>query len=489
MMLRILFALFLVGQSVSAPAQESAADDKPPVFTAEQIRADFDFMYQGLQTANVDLYSSTPRGEFENRYRAFRSGYDRPMTRFEAEMAFQKFVALAHQAHTRVESDYSGYFAYRAAGGAGFPLDIAVVDGQMIITKNLSGMARLQPGDTITAVNGVQMSELLPRLTAHLSAETPEFAYVLLEPYMPLVIWLELGDVKAYSVSVDHADGSKGAYEISTATDEEQGSGQEDKPFSLEGRDARMLTETVAYLRPGPFNNTDEGANPLDTTAFVKFIDETFRTFIDSGATQLIVDLRDNSGGSNSFSDPMVAWFADRPFRFSSDFRVRVSPQSTAANQARLDASPDNPGSVSQLYAKLYASTANGQTVQFPIPEVEPHPAPRFDGDVYVLVNRYSFSNAVTTAALIQDYGFGVIMGEQTADMATTYGAMERFTLPNTGIVVAYPKALIIRPNGNESAHPVSPDVPLLSPRIRGANDEMLQAALAHIQSKQAEEK
>lgn len=487
MMLRILLVIFLVGQGVSAPAQESATDDKPPVYTADQIRADFEFMYQGLQAANVDLYSSTPRGAFESHYRKYRSGFNRPMTRFEAEMAFQKFVALAHQAHTRVESDYSGYFAYRGAGGAGFPLDIAVVDDQLIITKNRSGISRMLPGDRIRAVNGVQTTELLPRLTAHLSAETPEFAYVLLELYMPLVMWLELGDARAYSVSVDHADGTKGVYEISTAADEEPDSGQEDEPFSLEGHDARMLTESVAYLRPGPFNNTDQGANPLDTTTFVKFIDETFAEFIDSGADQLILDLRDNSGGSNSFSDPMVAWFADRPFRFSSDFRVRVSPQSTAANQARLDASQENPGSMSQLYAKLYASTENGQTVLFPIPEVEPRPAPRFEGDVYVLVNRYSFSNAVTTAALIQDYGFGVIMGEQTADMATTYGAMERFNLPNTGIVVAYPKALIVRPNGNESAHPVSPDLPLPSPRVRGADDEMLQAALEHIQARQAQ--
>ena len=84
---------------------------------------------------------------------------------------------------------------------------------------------------------------------------------------------------------------------------------------------------------------------------------------------------------------------------------------------------------------------------------------------------------------MIQDYDFGVIMGEQTVDMATTYGAMERFTLPETGIVVAYPKALIVRPSGNEEVHPVSPDVELPSPRIRGATDLMLEAALSYIES------
>jgi len=482
-MFRILFAIVLVGQCVLALAQESAADDKPPVFTPEQIRSDFEFMYEGLQSANVDLYALTPRSEFETRYREFQSGFDQPMTRFEAEMAFQKFVALAHQAHTRIESDYSGYFAYRAAGGAGFPLSIAVENNQLLITENLSGLTRIQRGESISTINGQSVSDLLPRLISHISAETPEFAYVLLENYMPLVIWLELGTTEAYSISVNHADGSKGIYEISTPSDDTQDSGEKDKPFSLEGRDARMQTKTVAYLRPGPFSNIREDENPLDTTAFIKFIDDAFKSFIDKQAAQLILDLRDNPGGDNSFSDPIIAWFADRPFRFSSNFKVRVSPQSTAANQARLESNPGNSGSTSHLLANLYASTENGQTVLFPIPEVKPRLAPRYDGDVYVLVNRYSFSNAVSTAALIQDYGFGVIMGEQTADMATTYGAMERFSLPNTGIIVGYPKALIVRPNGNETVHPVSPDVYLPAPRIRGAKDVMLESAAEYIQS------
>lgn len=481
-MLRILFAILLLGQSVSSIAQESATDDKPSVFTPGQIQADFEYMYEGLQSANVDLYSSTPRSEFKSRYREFRKGFNQPMTRFEAEMAFQQFVALAHQSHTRIESDYSGYFAYRAAGGSGFPLSIVIDETQMIIAENLSGIDRIKPGDRIRAINGKPVSELLPRLISHISAETPEFAYVLLETYMPLVIWLELGTAEAYSVLVEHDDGSKEFYAISEASDETPGSGEKNTPFSLEGRGARMLSETVAYLRPGPFHNTEEGANTLDTKPFEEFVDKAFRSFIDNQAAQLILDLRDNPGGDNSFSDPMIAWFADRPFRFSLNFKVRVSPQSTAANLSRLESNPGNAESTSRLYAKLYESRENGETVLFPIPEVKPRPAPRYDGDVYVLVNRYSFSNAVSAAALIQDYDFGVVMGEQTADMATTYGAMERFNLPETGIVVTYPKALIVRPNGNESSHPVSPDIQLPSPRIRGATDVMLKAALEHIQ-------
>ena len=482
-MLRVLASFVLIGLSLLAAAQETATDNELPVFTPEQIRADFEFMYEGLQSANYDLYAFIEPDELDTRYQEFSEGFDQPMTRFDAEVAFQQFVALADQAHTKVESDFSGYFAHLAEGGAMFPLDVAVWEGQLIVTGNASGVAEIVPGDRIMAIESKEVADLLPRLVSHLSAESPEFAYVLLEMYMPLVIWLEMGRSDVSSVSIEHANGSTGVYDLSAPPDEQEHSGDTEKPFSLEGRDARMLTDAVAYLRPGPFGNTDPDANSLDTTKYLEFIDTAFEDFIQGQAEHLILDLRDNPGGSNSFSDPVIAWFADQPFRFSSDFRVRVSPQTTAANQARLDSHPDPSNSVSRLYAEFFASAKDGETVLFPIPKVEPRLAPRFDGDIYVLVNRYSFSNAVTTAALIQDYGFGVIMGEQTVDMATTYGAMERFTLPNTGIIVAYPKALVVRPNGNESAHPLSPDMPLPSPRIRGATDEMLEAAIEHIRS------
>jgi len=79
------------------------------------------------------------------------------------------------------------------------------------------------------------------------------------------------------------------------------------------------------------------------------------------------------------------------------------------------------------------------------VPAVAPREGERFTGKVFVLIDRYSYSNAVNVAALVQDYKFGTVIGEETADMATTYGAMEQFTLPLTGLSVGYAKAYLIR--------------------------------------------
>ena len=210
------------------------------------------------------------------------------------------------------------------------------------------------------------------------------------------------------------------------------------------------------------------------------FIDTSFEHFITAGADALILDLRNNPGGSNAFSDRVLSWIADRPFRFASDFRIRISEQSIASNQARLDAGDTG---TSLILADLYDGVLVGDTVSFELDYVHPREGQRFEGRVYALVNRQSYSNAVSVGAIIQDYGFGDVIGQATTDMATTYGAMEQFALPRTGLVVGYPKAHIIRPNGDERSAPLTPDVRLPAPQLGDTGDNVLDAALAHVQS------
>lgn len=81
-------------------------------------------------------------------------------------------------------------------------------------------------------------------------------------------------------------------------------------------------------------------------------------------------------------------------------------------------------------------------------------------------------------AALAQDYRFATILGEETSDLATTYGAMEQFDLSRTGVSVGFPKAHIIRPSGGTVARGVIPDIAIEAPIIETAEDSVLSRAL-----------
>jgi hypothetical protein len=457
-----------------------AAAPQDKVFTPDQVRADFGEMYEDLQEAHYDLYAFAPKPEFDALYRKTRASFDKPLTLFEIENRFELFAAAAHMGHTRIDFPYGLWADYLKGSGRAFPFDIRVVDGKAYVVRNHSGLDVVVPGDEIVLLNGAPMAQWLARTRAHVSAETDYMADSILEYDFPMYLWVELGDLARYDILFRNAGhltvpGRTGG-EMKAFDAHQPPALSLDKPL----RDARILADSIGYLRPGPFYNAEAQteAEGWDVSGFRRFIDDAFAKFNAAHTDRLIIDLRGNPGGDNLFSDVMVSWFATKPFRFFSQFKVRVSPESTAANRDRIEHDAIAAGPISRQYAELYAQARNGDSVDFNVAFAKPREGERFRGKVFLLVDRQSYSNTVAVAALVQDYGFGTILGEETSDMATTYGAMEHFTLPNTAIQVDYPKAHIVRPNGNLKSCGVVPDIVIPMPVVQTPADEVLARAL-----------
>ena len=453
--------------------------------SGEEAREDLQALYTGLQDAHVDLYASTPRPVLDRAYDDLLASMTGPVETADLHLQLQQFTALIGHGHARVEGFDTAFYAHLENGGALFPLDFRIRDGAIVITGAPEGSG-LQAGDEILSLNGEPNTLWLRRVTRHISAETPALAYSTLERTSPYAMWVEYGGLTFWQVEVDGPNGHRivDVEAIDYATYAAQP--LERTGPDLPGHEARMLSEDIAYLRPGPFFDPDayspaQAYAPEAVAAFVDFIDTSFETFIERGADTLILDLRQNPGGSNSFSDPVLQWIADEPFRFYSEFRLKVSAQTTASNAARLEGVEPGEAGISDTFAELFANARNGEIILFEQDYVQPHTS-RFDGEVYALIDRTSYSNAVSVGAIIQDYGFGLIAGEATTDMASIYGAMEHFYLPNSGLQIGYPKAHIIRPNGDERLHPLTPDIELNAP-LFDDGDAVLDQLVALIES------
>ena len=460
-------------------------NDWSDTVSAHAAREDLAALYAGLRSAHYDLYAHRPRPEYDALYEQTKDALDAPLTRYELLLELQKFTAYGNVAHARIDFPAEVYGTFRENGGKAFPIYPRIVDGRAYVGEDYSGAAEIEPGDEILAIDGEDMSALLARTAEYISADTPYIAHSILESAFPMYLWVDVGERDRFTLTLRRGDGEPRQIRIPALTYDELIAAFEDQPavFELDynTRDARMLTDVIAYLRPGPFYNAENPEQVWDTGDFIAFVDEAFAGFLENEATSLIIDLRSNPGGDNSFSDPIVSWVADKPFRFASKFLVRSSDEAAASNQARLDANPGAAEGVSGLYAKAFATTPRGETFEFDIPCAEPRNGPQFEGRVYVLVNRNSYSNAVNVAAIFQDYGWGEIAGELTADYATTYGAMEHFTLPNTGFRVGFPKAHIIRPSGDEQTGGVQPDLPIETPIVPSGKDVVLERLIERI--------
>jgi C-terminal processing protease CtpA/Prc len=467
------------GAGCLLPAGARAADE----WTASEVLADFDELYPRLREAHFDLFARRRRAEYDEQFRRMRRVFQQPMSPERVLVEFQRFMAFGRVAHAHVSAYWSPFTKYMAAGGRQFPLALKVVDGRAYVTANYSGRDDIAIGSELTRVNRQGFADLRRRLHAYLSADNDYLADTLLELDGAFAIWCELGERAEFEVEIRQPGAARRVMAIQAVTQGEISSRPAKSTVSNTDWNERswtMLDAKTGYLRPGPFYNHGAAAEAMyDNTAFTQFIDAAFRGLNAADARRLIIDIRNNPGGDNSFSDLMISWVADKPFQFASDFRIKVSQATIDSNRKRVEADPSAVNSPSAKLAAAYAARKPGEVFSYGIPLAQPRTGERFTGKCLLLVNRYSYSNAVNVAALMQDYGFAKVLGEETADLATSYGAMEQFTLSRTGMSIGYPKALIIRPSGDRAARGVMPDVAIKSPLLESESDVVLEQALA----------
>lgn len=469
------------------PAQASAQDDRLPAAT---VRAELIALYDTLASASYDLFVYREERAYRDFLDELLQSVDQPQSRQQTAVLLQRLAAHARIGHARVDAPIEGFVAEVVSGDRLLPVFIRVDNGHVLLTAAADAEGRFLAGDEIMRINDEAVEVWLDRLGGYVSAERPYMAHTLMEESFPVLLGFALGDVDEIELTVRKPSGEIVTGAVPAVTLAQRAEIGRAHPTPTLGTDfgARafeILPEGVGYLRPGPFaDQSSDGvaASGVSATAeFRAFIDAAFEQLLSSGTSDLVIDLRNNPGGDNSFSDLMVAWFADRPFRFASTFRLKASAQTKAWYAARAGAA--EPDGILRALAEAEAAQLNGTRYAFELPLNAPRPGARFEGRVHVLVNRASFSNAASVAALIQDYGFGRVLGEETADVPTTYASVLTFNLPATGITVTYPKSRIVRPSGDEALVGVVPDHLISRPPIGESTDSVLEEALRLIKA------
>lgn len=441
-----------------------------PRYSPQEVREDLSYLYTTLQGAHYNLYANKSKASYDSAYNRLYSSITDSMTKLEVTRLFQSFIALGEIAHCNIGFPAAAYFdSVVQHTDHMFPLNLSVVKGKVVVLDNFSSDRSIQPGDEISFD---QFDETLDMM----SGESRAMRGTIVDLYgFPRIYWWRFGSQKSFTVRVNRTRTVKLAGIPAKELEQRM---EQVKPIFNTERNFRMIGD-IAYLHPGMFLNNNANVNTsahstFENNEFIHFIDSAFRKIHEAHARKLLIDLRGNPGGDNSFSDPMIAYFADKPFWFCHDFSVRTS---AVTKQFWKDVTDT---SLLEL-KKQIMEHANGDTFSVKFNTYPPRTdSLHFRGMVYALVDKYSYSNTVSVAAIIQDYHLGTVLGVPTADVATTYGAAHEMKLPHTGLDVSYPKALIVRANGDKKLRGVTPDV-ILEDNPFTPTDDMLDAAIRYI--------
>jgi C-terminal processing protease CtpA/Prc len=477
----ILNKLFVALVIFSYPHLCCAQNSQRTKFSGEEVKKDFSYLYATLEQSHYNLFVNTDKKKFDKIYQEIYRNINDSLTLLEITRLFQPFIALSKLAHCNINFPFNLYFESNNQTNAKlFPVVISVINKKAIVTGNFSTDSSIQVGAELLAIDNQPISVRLNKIYNFLSGESDEMKNTLIDLLsFPRIFWWQSGNKNEFEITYKRNDGVKKASIVGLKAAEFEKSLGKQKPVFNTNREFKILDNNVAYLRPGIFLNNESSGNTSEQNTFrnkefISFIDAAFLKIYNAKSKNLIIDLRGNPGGDNSFSDPMIAYFATQPFWFCSEFNVKTS---YITKQFWKDVTDS---SLQELRNQIL-TRKDGDVFKVDFNKYPPrNDSLHYNGKVYILVDRYSYSNSVSVAAIVQDYHFGIIVGEPTADVASSYGAVHEISLPNTKIGVGYPKAFIVRPNGDKLLRGVSPDIKV-SDNIYTDKDEILDTVLVDI--------
>ena len=435
-------------------------------FSKQQVLEDLEYLKTSLEEAHYNLYAYTSKREFDQNFNEVKASVEKDsLSLLEATSLFQRVISKANNGHTEIFFPAGSYIAYAQGGGTVFPLEVAFESGKALVRKNWSTNPKIASGDEILSIDGRPMQDILAAIEPHISAERPYFKKAKIEFYsLPRLYWQVYGPQDSFVVKIQT---KKGIEEISLQAVEALDGFESKREDILNAKMRLKFYGPSAYLHPGGFGG--------DLETYKRFVDSAFAEIRAKNSRNLIIDLRNHPGGDDAFGDYLVSYFADKPFRWNSDFALKTSALLKADARKRMD--------TTKAYWQQVLSHEDGEIYNFDFGEYPPQPREkRFTEKVYVLVNRQSHSQSAVTAAQIQDYGFGTLVGEETGEYPSLYASVFRYELPATGVSVQVSKGLIIRVNGSTREEGVIPDI-FIRDHLLDETDEILDGLLQQLRT------
>lgn len=460
---------FLLVVIVSLLSNVSFAQNAPTKLSNQVVRDDFDYLYQSLQATHYNLFAFQSKEKYDDLFRQLKSNLTTDsLTLIETTSFYQRLVSFANTGHCEIDYPAAPYIEYAYSGGTVFPLELAFENDRVFIRRNFSANKQISIGDELLTIDKIPIDNIRKQLYPFVSAERDYFKNAKIEFWsFPRLFFQLNGRKDNWQIQFKNKNNEIINVELSSISVMDYETNRNGE--IVNPQKALKFYEDVAYLNAGQFGSNEADGEKL----FKKFIDSTFTVIKEHKAENLIIDLRNNPGGHNAYSDYLISYFANKPFKWYSEFSVRTSKILKEHTTLQADTTDE--------YSRNILRNADGQIFKYDFPPYNPvEKSKRFKGKVYILVNRQTYSMAAVSAALIQDYKFGKIVGEETGDVPTLYASQFSYTLPKTGITVKVPKGYIVRVNGNKKLEGVKPDI-YIQDHLLDDKDEILDGLLIRL--------
>ena len=410
-------------------------------YTARQLTEDLAYLRESLEKIHPGLNWYTDKASLDRAFGQLRSKL--PKTSSEAEF-YQLLSPLIEQIHCGHTELYPSKATqdYQALVGKAFPLNLWITGDSAVVSQ---GYGAIPKGATVVSINGYDQTETIRRIRSVIASDGYNQTYksFRLQHEFPALFARHVQPADTFAVKFRNLSGQIRTIRLA--------GGKRTTPTSQYATaQIHDSLQTVVLTIPS------FGASQN----FPDFLNETFIKIAQRQITTLVIDLRNNQGGSDDYGALLYAYLTDQPFPYYRRISV-ATIDSSLLNRLSVDDAPllrvlPNYLSSVQKQDGVYAYTNHPNLgLQQPRPN-------GFKGTVYVLINGGTFSAAAEFAAIVRSHKRGIFIGEEAGGgyFGNCSLATPLLTLPNSKLRLAVPLAryeLAVSPEGSVG-HGVLPD-------------------------------
>ncbi len=387
-----------------------------PQLTENEAIEDMKYLRKNLEDYHPGMNRFTPKTEMDEAYsKAIADASDISLFKFYGEIS--RLLTFIHCGHTQSYLPERSSSSYRNELKL-IPFEISFLEGKMLVSEDYSAEKVLERGTEIISIDGIKTQDILSYLFERINNDgfVESFRYEWLEIffwYLYPLNFSETGLPESYSVEyrkpyeeVTHVLELDGLTQ-SEIKEIKAGSDEENEMYSTTIEDDYALMKITSF-----------SGSPSD---FKGYLRESFKEINEAGINNLILDLRDNGGGTDEYGAKLVSYLAHSDFNYFD----RIEVKEKYAKKKRGVKSKDG------IY---YYQNHVGLKKWSPDKN-------RFLGEVYVLTNGISFSTTADVASVLFDNGWATFIGQETGGGAygNTSGETKTITLPNSRIEVSIP--------------------------------------------------
>ena len=478
---------------------EATPEEIAKLHQPEALRADLDAIVALHERTNPNPYLRVSKESILALAERLKASIDRPMTRRE-------FLPLVMEMQAGYRSDHYGQgvpsedlAAAFARGERLLPFRAAPKGDGLVVVAVAESERAIEPGDRIVRIGNVPAAEHLARLRALQPGESERWRDVCVREYFRVNSWV-VGITLPTEVELIRPDGSRHIVTVE---------GVGDGARKTERTAPTGAPPTTPAAPPGetlvdspPFRcmllpSDPPGAAPIALIDFPTmdgtlggqwdtFLDEAIAAANARRAAGIIVDIRENGGGSTTLGDALLARVTDRPCRMNSRLVWRRSAESDEL--FRMKAKPMWRWLIIALplFIPEYTKLNHGEDLTYEFEATSrPRVEPSFDGPACLLIDDQTFSAAMDLADGVRTYDLMLTIGQPTGGVPNSLGDIGPFQLPNSRIVVSYSMKLFVRASGDESD--LGPVLPHIEVAPMAGRDAALERAIVEIRRMNAE--